>query len=447
MNLSPSRFFSRTFRKAQAQKNFTGGFLERIKMKVRTGEKALVSLGIMLIGFVITLFSSNSSVIILLQNGFEAGLVGGLADWFAVSALFRHPMGIPIPHTALLPRNRERITTSLVSIVENDLLSKESVINRIRKINFTKRMLEMCRNNIFSNQVKLAVVNIANRIKDSISITEMTVYFNNTISEYINSIDTKKVLEQLINQVIENNYDDRILDVLIENVEEVIKREDVKKEIATTSVNTAKKIPKKGMLQFTLNTVTGIIGEDKIGSKVQEFILLILKELKDKNNPSRIMVMNSIRDNIIKFSEDDSVIEKLNDYKKDIINNDKINDLSLQILQRLEARISGFINDDTIVEEKILPVLDKLIDDVSKEDDLVEKVDQYIRLQISDFINRNHEKIGVLVKENIEKLDTETLIDLIEDKVGDDLQWIRINGAVCGFLIGLVLGGIKLMVR
>ncbi|MBK1809177.1 DUF445 domain-containing protein [Clostridium sp. YIM B02505] len=416
-------------------------------MKVRTGEKALVSLGIMLIGFIITLFSSNSSIIILLQNGFEAGLVGGLADWFAVSALFRHPMGIPIPHTALLPKNRERITTSLVSIVENDLLNKESVINRIKKISFTKKVLEICRNHVYSSQVKLAVIDIGNRIKNSISIEEMAIYFNTIISQYINSVDTKKVLEELIDEVLINNYDDKIFDVLIDNVEEVIKREDVKKEIAITSVNTAKKIPKKGMLQFTLNTVTGIIGEDKIGSKVQEFILIMLKELKDKDNPSRIMVMNSIRDNIIKISEDNSVIEKLNEYKKDISSNDKISDFSLKILESLEAQISDFINDEIIVEEKILPVLDKLIYDVSKEDELVEKIDQYIRSQISQYINENHEKIGVLVKENIEKLDTKTLIDLIEDKVGGDLQWIRINGAVCGFLIGLILGGIKLIVR
>ncbi|WP_183276579.1 DUF445 domain-containing protein [Clostridium fungisolvens] len=416
-------------------------------MKVRTGEKALASLVIMLIGFIITLFSSNSSIMILLQNGFEAGLVGGLADWFAVSALFRHPLRIPIPHTALLPRNRERITTSLVSIVENDLLNKESVINRISKIGFTKKILEMCSDYVYSSQVKLAIVDVANRIKNSISITEMAIYFNTTISEYINSIDTKNVLEELINQVIKNNYDDKILDVLIDNVEEVIKRDDVKKEIATTSVSAAKKISKKGMLQFTLNTVTGIIGEDKIGDKVQEFILLMLKELKLKDNPSRIMVINSIRDNIIKISEDNSVIEKLNEYKNDISKNDKINDFSLKILQSLEAKILNFINDDVVVEEKILPVIDKLIKDMSKEDELVEKIDQYIRSQISGYINKNHEKIGVLVKENIEKLDTETLIDLIEDKVGDDLQWIRINGAVCGFLIGLVLGGIKLIVR
>jgi uncharacterized membrane-anchored protein YjiN (DUF445 family) len=416
-------------------------------MKVRTGEKALLSLVIMLIGFIITLFSNNSFIIILLQNGFEAGLVGGLADWFAVSALFRHPMGIPIPHTALLPRNRERITASLVSIVENDLLNKESVINRISEISFTKKTLEICKNQIYSNQVKLAVVNIANRIKSSISITEMTLYFNNTISGYIKSIDTKMVLEELINQTIKNNYDNKILDVLIDNVEEVIKRDDVKKEIASTSVNTAKKISKKGMLQFTLNTVTGIVGEDKIGSKVQEFILLMLKELRYTDNPSRIMVINSIRDNIIKISEDNSVIEKLNEYKKDISEDDRINDFSLKILENLEKQITDFINDDIVVEEKVIPFLDKLIDDMSKEDKLVEKIDQYIRSQISQYINKNHEKIGVLVKENIEKLDTETLINLIEDKVGDDLQWIRINGAVCGFLIGLVLGSIKLMVR
>src|SRR6516162_10700636 len=63
----------------------------------------------------------------LLQAAAKAGFVGGIADWFAVTALFRHPLGIPIPHTALLPKNRKRVTKGLVSTLENEWLTKESI--------------------------------------------------------------------------------------------------------------------------------------------------------------------------------------------------------------------------------------------------------------------------------------------------------------------------------
>jgi len=92
-----------------------------------------------------------------------------------------------------------------------------------------------------------------------------------------------------------------------------------------------------------------------------------------------------------------------------------------------------------------LPLLDNLINKILADVQLINKLEQYIQEQASDYINNNHEKIGKLVKENIEKLDNETLIELIEEKVGDDLQWIRVNGAICGFFIGLIFGIIRIL--
>ncbi|UUZ90531.1 DUF445 family protein [Paenibacillus sp. P25] len=100
-------------------------------MSGNTKFTAAVSLGVMAAGFAATIPWSGQPWVKFLQNGFEAGLVGGLADWFAVTALFRHPLGIPIPHTALLPKNRERVTNALISSVEQDLLSKQSLKNKL----------------------------------------------------------------------------------------------------------------------------------------------------------------------------------------------------------------------------------------------------------------------------------------------------------------------------
>ena len=72
------------------------------------------SLAIMALGFIATLFFPKTTLLLIIQGGFEAGLVGGIADWFAVTALFRHPLGIPIPHTSLLTRNRDKIIRSLI---------------------------------------------------------------------------------------------------------------------------------------------------------------------------------------------------------------------------------------------------------------------------------------------------------------------------------------------
>jgi len=75
----------------------------------------------------------------------------------------------------------------------------------------------------------------------------------------------------------------------------------------------------------------------------------------------------------------------------------------------------------------------------------VRKLEEWLKAQITEFVERNHSKIGALVRENIDKMDNATLIEFIENKVGKDLQWIRVNGAVCGFIIGLALEGVRML--
>ncbi|MFE6586903.1 DUF445 family protein, partial [Bacillus mobilis] len=82
-----------------------------------------------------------------------------------------------------------------------------------------------------------------------------------------------------------------------------------------------------------------------------------------------------------------------------------------------------------------------------KEDEqTVQKIEEWLQKQVVTLVEKNHSKIGKLVQENLDKLDDKTLIEMIENNVGKDLQWIRVNGAVCGFMIGLVLEGIKAII-
>src|SRR3954467_8990960 len=114
-----------------------------VKQKYKSQHLATISLAIMGIGFIITIPLQDSFWGNILQGGFEAGLVGGLADWFAVTALFRHPLGIPIPHTALLPKNRQRITEGIISMLENDWLTKESIRKKVSRIPFTEKLFNI----------------------------------------------------------------------------------------------------------------------------------------------------------------------------------------------------------------------------------------------------------------------------------------------------------------
>ena len=119
-------------------------------MSLQTKYIAGISLGVMGVGFRLNPFQGRSWRDY--SRGFEAGLVGGLADWFAVTALFRHPMGIPIPHTALLPKT-ERVTKGLINTLENEWLTKESITNKVKEMQLAQ-MVQIAEREMQSDAVK-----------------------------------------------------------------------------------------------------------------------------------------------------------------------------------------------------------------------------------------------------------------------------------------------------
>ncbi len=416
-------------------------------MKIKTNQKASISLVIMFAGFLFTLFSDNIIIIMILRSGFEAGLVGGIADWFAVTALFRYPFGIQIPHTALLPKNRQKITTALVSIVENNLLNKASIINKVQELNVVRRVLNICKNNMYSNEVKLKIIYIIKSTIDYISIDKLSLYLLDLIGSYLNKLDSRKLLETGVKIFLQNNYEEKILDALIKKCMELVQKEEIKKEAGNIVFSTVKKLGSSKIKQYMLNTIINIVGEDKIGSIVQNLIISALKDLKNADSLNRKMILELMENNIKNIRSDEIIIQKIDAFKSSVPDNVQLKEFIVESLNGLKSRILIYINDDNYIEKIMLPSIDKVIGKVLSNVELIDKLEEYIQGQASEYINNNHEKIGKLVKENIEKIDTKTLIELIEYKVGDDLQWIRVNGAICGFFIGLILGIIRVVFR
>src|ERR1700730_10781813 len=129
-------------------------------VKMRTRYIATLSLITMGIGFITTIFLQDNAMVQLLRGGFEAGLVGGFADWFAVTALFRHPFGIPIPHTSLLLKNRDKIANSLISALNNELLNKESITVKLKQFQLLKVIGSSVTRWVYKRSNRIVVVNI-----------------------------------------------------------------------------------------------------------------------------------------------------------------------------------------------------------------------------------------------------------------------------------------------
>ncbi|MDM5154304.1 DUF445 domain-containing protein [Bacillus sp. DX1.1] len=415
-------------------------------MSIQSKYLAGISLGVMGVGFAATIPFQGTMIGALAQGGFEAGLVGGLADWFAVTALFRHPMGIPIPHTALLPKNRKRITKGLVSTLENDWLTKESITNKIKEMQLAETVLHIAERELHSDAVKKGIVTIAEKAILQIDTKQLAAVVEKELKTYLHTINTGYILRVLVDQMIEKEYDEKTLDYMLVKAKEWTAQEEARHQLGNLGMKAMENIKVEGFLQFTLKSFMNIVDEEKIGSILQKFIISNISSLQNTDNSTRQLVLTKIRQELTSVKENEAVLKEIENWKENWIADWNAAEKITELLGQAQGRAVAFIQNEEFANKYLFPFLTSQMKKIKEDPATVQKMEEWLQKQIVNLVESNHSKIGKLVQENLDKLDDQTLIEMIENNVGKDLQWIRVNGAVCGFMIGLILEGLKMVI-
>ncbi|MDR4985215.1 DUF445 domain-containing protein [Bacillus cereus] len=415
-------------------------------MSLQTKYIAGISLGVMGVGFAASIPFQGTVAGEIIQGGFEAGLVGGLADWFAVTALFRHPMGIPIPHTALLPKNRKRVTKGLINTLENEWLTKESITNKVKEMQLAQMVLQIAEREMQSDAVKKGIVTIAEKAIVTIDTEKLAVIIEKELKTYLHTINTSNILQVLVDQLVVQEYDEKTLDYILVKVKDWTAQDEARYQLGSLGMKAMENIKVDGFLQFTLKSFMNIVDEDKIGGILQKFIISNINSLQDADNSTRQLILAKIRQEIINVKENEALLQELENWKEKWIANWDGTDKIKEMLEQVKQRAVAFVNNEEFADKYVLPFLQKQMNKIKEDEMTVQKIEEWLQNQVVTLVEKNHSKIGKLVQENLDKLDDKTLIEMIENNVGKDLQWIRVNGAVCGFMIGLVLEGIKAII-
>ncbi|MDH2880833.1 DUF445 domain-containing protein [Bacillus cytotoxicus] len=415
-------------------------------MSLQSKYIAGISLGVMGIGFVATIPFQHVVAGEIMQGGFEAGLVGGLADWFAVTALFRHPMGLPIPHTALLPKNRKRMTKGLVTTLENDWLTKESITSKLKELQLTQMVLQIAERELQSETVKKGFVTIIEKAIRQMNTEKLAVIVEKELKTYLHTIDTGNILQILMDQLVRQEYDEKALDYMLAKAKEWTAQDEARYQLGSLGMKAMENIKVDGFLQFTLKSFLNIVDEEKIGNILQKFVISNIHSLQNPHNRTRQLIIMKMREEFVQVKENEAVLQELQKWKETWIANWNAAEKIKELLDQVQERAVTFIKKEEFKDQYLLPFMMKQLNKIKEDAEVVQKMENWLQKQIVKLVENNHSKIGQLVQENLDKLDDQTLITMIEKNVGKDLQWIRVNGAVCGFVIGLVIEGVKAFV-
>lgn len=414
--------------------------------KTSTRRLATVSLIFMAVGFVVSLPFKENAWVFWLQSGFEAGLVGGIADWFAITALFRHPLGLKIPHTNLLPKNRERVIESIVHMLETDLLNKESIVAKLQHMTLADRVIKILRSILVLPAFRATVTELLMGLIRKLPKEAILEFANTRVTETIKAYPSKRLAVRAMELNEERQLDEWLMDQLLDYGQRLLEDPIIRDQIGRLAYTAMIDQEKNTFLRVTARTVQKVYSEEKLSLVIQGVLLTVIQDMRHVHHPNRLAILDHLRRNLAQLSIDEERLAKIDAWKASEVDRFDFVPVIERAYDAGLIELERYLTSDAFWTERAMPMLSRALDDWEQHPTFKDSSDQWMKEQLVRFVEQNHQKIGGLVRENLNRFDTETLIHMIEDKVGSDLQWIRVNGALCGFIIGLILGAIKVFV-
>ncbi|EFM11197.1 protein of unknown function DUF445 [Paenibacillus curdlanolyticus YK9] len=407
---------------------------------------AVMSLAVMALGFIITLFLEETTWVFILQSGFEAGLVGGIADWFAVTALFRHPLGIPIPHTSLLLRNRDKIVRALISALEDELLNKTSIENRIRKLKLLQLGGSMLTKLAARRKVRVGVIEELIPIIQQLPLERAAAIAQSGVGAVVERMDFKLHADQLLTKTMEAGYDEKVLDYALGEALQWSQRPATRAMLGKLANDKLSEVKMGGLMGFAVQAFAGFMDEEKIGGMLQGMLVSGIRNLQDRDSAYRDTIMRELRVRLFQLAEDDERIGKLHQRALDAIASDKGALFMLARLEELRALALEKLEEQRETGAPALfAIYASIVRSLNRDSERIARWEDKLLAYAIHLVETNHYRIGQLVKDNLDQMDDAALVSMLEDKVGQDLQWIRVNGAICGFIVGIALSLIQLI--
>jgi uncharacterized membrane-anchored protein YjiN (DUF445 family) len=355
----------------------------------------------------------------------EAGMIGACADWFAVVALFRHPLGLPIPHTAIVPHNKERIGGAIGRFISNNFLSPKVLTAKIREVDPAGWMARWLSNPANANRVARRVATALPQMVRALPRDEINALLARAARSGIQAIPAAPLASKVLSVLWAQGETQALVERAITIAARVLtdNRDRIK---VTVSQKSSRFIPK---------WVDAIVA-DKIVSGLTQ----LLEEMRDPAHPWRAELGVAVDKLIEDLATEPEMYARGEAFKAEILHNpvvlQQVNKVWTEIGATLDAHSDSYINQ---ISDGLEQVLASLGQRVANDERIHAAINKSMRIAALRVIAPRRAEIGAFITQVVERWDTETLVNRIELQVGRDLQYIRINGTVVGGLVGLVI--------
>jgi uncharacterized membrane-anchored protein YjiN (DUF445 family) len=370
-----------------------------------------------------------------LRAAAEAGMIGGLADWFAVTALFRRPLGLPIPHTAIIPTRKDAIGASLGEFVGDNFLSDEVVRNKINSADIALRFgnwLSQAKNSKQVTDELAGVIAWATSLGDDEDIAEV---IEESFRRTAQNFDIAKPLGILLTKAVENDAHTPIVDMLAKAIEDWLETDPARA---------------KGWIDKQLPKWLPGLGKDKAGEWLYERLIELSKEVQvDYEHPIRRSIERLLNRFAEQLQSDPVIIERINRAKMRLVDRPEvrhtISDIWITTKQTLREEAS---DSNSELRVRVTTLLANFGSRIATDIELQQTIDSAIENATAHLVDTYRDEIAAIISDTVSRWDAGDTAKKIELQVGRDLQFIRVNGTIVGALAGIAIHAVgELLVR
>jgi len=356
----------------------------------------------------------------------EAGMVGALADWFAVTALFRHPLGIPIPHTAIIPTRKDALGDSLGEFVGANFLSEQVVRERLRRVGVASRLGGWLSEPANAERVTAELATVVRGVVAVLRDEDVQEVMEQAVVKRVVAVPWGPPLGKLLAGAFADGTHHKLVDLMCERAYEYVKE----------NHSTVLRVVSDRAPTWSPKFVDSMVA-DKVYGEVLSFTWLVKT---DPNHPMRLAIDKFLAEFASDMQTDPATMARAEVVKQQVLEHPEVQNVIGSTWSTAKRLLLDAAEDPSSeLRKRVREGLISLGRKVTEDDALRQKADSWVEGAAAYIVLNYRDEITTLITDTVQRWDAEETSRKIELQVGRDLQFIRINGTVVGALAGLLI--------
>ncbi|NOJ38661.1 DUF445 domain-containing protein [Bradyrhizobium australiense] len=367
----------------------------------------------------------------------EAATIGGLADWYAVVALFKRPLGLPIPHTAIIQGNQHRIADKLGEFIEKHFLEAAPVEAKLRQIDFGSFIADWLRDRKRSEDLARFALRL---LPEAVAATEtsgLMTFVSRRITAQLMAVDLAPLAAGTLRAFVEEGRHSGLLDDILRAVHQTM-----------TQAETMAMIREK--IRAELPTLLKLYRADKfLVNKIVASATAFFEEVRnDPKHPFRGEFDRMVLTFVDRLGTDPTYAERIDGLKRDLLARPELTSLARHIWENTRTFFERSASGETqVLEQYLVRMFVKAGEALAGDAELRAEINQGLVAVLRTVVAEQKSGVSIFISDQVKAWDMGQLISLIEINIGRDLQYIRFNGSLIGGLAGLALYTLEYLLR